>query len=408
MTPTTLDAGPAHPRTLHKDVTLECRACGFAAYNGYVIRCPRCGGPTDVLHDLSTARVRDDPNPLVRWFDLLPLADLDRAYWLGDGNTPLVRAQTLGATVGLERLYLKDETKNPSLTTKDRMASVAVSFLVQRGVQEFVVSSTGNSSTSMGLAAQLAPEITLHIFCGEDFLDRINVPESPNVHVYCTDTDFVGAAAAGAKFARERGLPFEGGFFNPARREGLKLTYLESFDQLFPDEADVVVQAVSSGMGIYGAFKGITEYRAMGRMSRMPRIVCAQQARCSPMYRAYHEGAKAIGPEHIERKPQGLARAILRGDPSDSYPFMSRIVRSSAGTFEAVTDEEILSAQRQVRDLEGVEICLSSSVAVASTLKLARAGWIRPDEVVLVNLTGADRPAAEPENVTRVHVPKPA
>lgn len=391
-------------RTLSKPVVLECRACGFEQDEGFVTRCPRCSGATDVFYDLSTAQVRDHPNPLVRWFDLLPLADLERTQWIGDGDTPLIHARELGGTAGLSRLYLKNETANPTGTTKDRMASVAVSFLAQRGVHEFVVSSTGNSSTSMGRSVAMDQDLVIHIFCGQDFLDRVDVPDLPNVNVYCTDTDFVGAAKAGAAFARERGLPFEGGFFNPARREGLKLCYLEAFDQLAPLEPDVVVQAISSGMGIYGAFKGISEYRAMGRMARVPRIVCAQQSRCSPMYNAFRDGAEAIGPEHIERAPQGIAKAILRGDPTDSYPFMNRIVRASNGTFEAVTDGEILQAQQLARELEGLEMCTSSSVAVASTLKLARAGWIGPDEVVLVNVTGSDRPKTVHPNVIRVSV----
>jgi threonine synthase len=389
---------------LSKAVVLECRACGFRAEEGYVIRCPRCGSATDVLYDLSSARIRDSDNPLIRWFDLLPLADTERLHWLGDGGTPLVHARELGRAAGLDRLYLKDETRNPSRTTKDRMASVAVSFLAQRGVHEFVVSSTGNSSTSMGLCARLAPEITLHIFCGEEFLDRVNVPDLPNVRIYCTDTDFVGAAAAASAYAREHRLPFEGGFFNPARREGLKLCYLEAFDQLLPHMPDVVVQAVSSGMGIYGAFKGIAEYRALGRLSRVPRIVCAQQRSCAPMYEAFRDGAEVIGTEHIQRRPRGIAKAILRGNPSDSYPFMRAIVNSSNGCFEAVRDDEIRDAQHRARELEGLDICLSSSVALASALKLARAGRVLRDEVVLVNLTGGDRPKSVPPNVTRLSV----
>ncbi|MFL6124029.1 pyridoxal-phosphate dependent enzyme [Actinophytocola sp.] len=388
--------------SLRKDVVLECRVCGFEEPTRFVTRCPRCAGATDVLYDLSRATVRDDPNPLIRWFDLLPFADAEQLYWMGDGDTPLVHARELGARAGLTQLYLKDETANPSRSAKDRMASVAVSFLAQRGVREFVVSSTGNSSTSMGLSVSRVPEITLHIFCGADFLDRVNVPDTRNVSVYCTDTDFVGAAKAAARFAADNGLPFEGGFFNPGRREGLKLAYLEAFDQLAPREPDVVVQAISSGMGVYGAYKGVMEYRAMGRLRGLPRIVCAQQQRCAPMYRAFHDDAETIRPEHIEKKPRGVAKAILRGDPTDSYPFMRSVVLDTAGTFEAVSDDEIHAAQHQARELEGLDMCLSSSVALASTLKLARTGWIRPDEVVLVNITGADRPPVPPTNITRV------
>ncbi|MBF6541730.1 threonine synthase [Nocardia brasiliensis] len=387
---------------LRKQVVLECRACGYGVAAGFVPRCPRCAGATDVFYDLPRARIRDDGNPLVRWFDLLPLKDFRHAVWLGEGNTPLLWARELGRWAGLDFLYLKAENANPSGTAKDRMAGVAMPFLLQQGVTEFVVSSTGNSSTSMGRCAARLPEVTLHIFGARDFLDRIDVPDAPNVRVYCVDADYVGAGAAAARFAAERGLPFESGFFNPARREGLKLAYLEAFDQLAPRAPDVVVQAVSSGMGVYGAFKGATEYVALGRLARVPSIVCAQQSRCAPMYEAFRDDSATIRPEHINRRPSGIAKAILRGNPADSYPFVHRIVQATGGAFEAVADQEILAARRLAWDLEGVDACLTSSVALACAMKLARAGWLSRDTVTLVNVTGRERPPAAPAYVDYV------
>lgn len=373
-----------------RSVVLECRLCGTCYPTGFVPRCEFCGGPTDVFYDLSRARVGGlDESPLRRYADLLPVADPDGLVEFGDG-TPLVHATELGRVFGLSRLYLKVEGVNPTRSTKARMAAVALPFLRERGVTEFTVSSTGNSSTAFGQAAPLFPDLRMHVFCGAAFLDRLNFPPSPNVSVYSVEGSFVAAGQAAQEFAERRGLPFESGFFNPARREGLKLAYLEAVDQM-PVAPSVVIQAISSGMGIYGANKGFREYLALGRLTRMPRIVCAQQASCAPMHAGWARGVSALDDSFRIPHPDGLAKAILRGDASATYPYMLRVVRSSNGCFTAIEAEDMRTARRLALDLEGVELCYASSVALASARRLAEQGWITPDEPVLVNLTGADR-----------------
>ncbi len=374
-----------------RSVVLECRLCGTAYPTGFVPRCEFCGGPTDVFYDLSRARVGglDEP-PLRRYADLLPVADAAGLLEFGEG-TPLVHAKELGRAFGLSRLYLKVEGANPTRSTKARMAAVALPFLRERGVTEFTVSSTGNSSTAFGQAAPLFPELRMHVFCGSAFLDRLNFPPSPNVTVYSVDGSFVAAGKAAQEFATRHGLPFESGFFNPARREGLKTAYLEAVDQM-PVEPSVVIQAISSGMGIYGANKGFREYLVLGRLSRMPRIVCAQQATCAPMHAGWRRGVATLDESFRIANPDGLAKAILRGDASATYPYMLRVVRSSGGCFTAIDADAMRTARRLARELEGLDICYASSVALASAARLAAEAWIAPDEPVLVNLTGADRP----------------
>lgn len=381
-------------------VVLECRLCGTAYPTGFHPRCEFCGGPTDVFYDLSTARVGGlGEGPLRRYADLLPVADPDALVELGEEVTPLVHAVELGRMFGLSRLYLKVEGANPTRSTKDRMAAVALPFLRERGVTEFTVSSTGNSSTSFGWAAPRFPDLRMHIFCGAGFLDRLNFPPSPNVTVYSVDGSFVAAGKAAQEFAARTGLPFESGFFNPARREGLKLAYLEAVDQM-PVEPSVVIQAISSGMGIYGAHKGFREYLVLGRLRRMPRIVCGQQASCAPMYAGWKKGVAVLDESFRIPHPDGLAKAILRGDASPTYPYMARVVRSSDGCFTATDGEEMRTARRLALELEGIEVCYASSVALASAWQLARRGWIDPEEPVLVNLTGSDRdPAPVPDAV---------
>src|ERR1051326_3923619 len=140
---------------------LVCRSCQKAYTSGFHPTC-ECGGMTDPKYSLKNARVRDDKNPLVRFFDLLPVRRKTSLAWLGDGNTPTIHARELGRRLGLSRLYLKNETTNPTRTTKDRMASVVLSFFREAGVREFACSSTGNSSTSFARGVDLVPGFKLH------------------------------------------------------------------------------------------------------------------------------------------------------------------------------------------------------------------------------------------------------
>lgn len=382
--------GSRHTAARTKQVTLACKHCRVDYGRSFVARCPRCLGPTDAFYDLAHVELVDDPNPVRRYFDLLPIESEATAIWLGDGNTPCIHATELGRAIGLPQLFLKDETKNPTGTTKDRMASVALTFLVEHGITEFVVSTTGNSGTAFGTGVANHPELRIHIFCGLDFLDRVNVPDSPNVSVYGVAGDYFAAGNEAWSFAGRNGLVYEPGFFNPGRREGSKLAYLEALDQM-PAEPDVVVQAVSGGMGLYGAFKGFCEYRFLGRLHAMPRVVCAQQSTCAPMYAAFREGSLTIEDRHVVAQPAGIATALLRSNPSDTYPELRRIVALTNGTMEAVDDDEILDAHRLLRDLEGINGCYSSAVALAATIRLHKQDVVSAHEVVLVNISGSDR-----------------
>ncbi|MEU2679578.1 pyridoxal-phosphate dependent enzyme [Streptomyces sp. NPDC007107] len=374
-----------------KDVRAVCVRCGRG--RPYAVVEPRCdcGGLLDPEYDLSRAVIRDDEAaPGARYFDLLPLQRPESVLHIGDGNTPCVHARTLGARLGLDRLYLKDETRNATRTTKDRMAACVLAVFQERGVEEFVASSTGNSSSSFAWGLPYTRGMKVQLFAGRDFVDRHQYTDHPRVELHVIDDDFVGAAKAGRAYADEHGLLFEGGFFNSARREGLKLAYLEAYDQM-PQDPAVVVQAISSGMGVYGAHKGAREYMAMGRLRSMPRFVCVQQSSCAPMWNAHQEGSDHIRPHHVLHRPQGLAKAILRGDPTNTYPFMRAITTGTGGGFAAVSDIEMTESRHWLAQDEGIDVCFAGAAALAGAAQLARSGAIRREEPVLVNLTGGER-----------------
>lgn len=329
---------------------------------------------------------------MVRFRDVLPLSDDASIADYGEGQTRCLHARELGRAIGLDDLWVKVEGDNPTRTVKDRQAPVAIAALRELGVRAFVSASTGNASTSMARVLARMPDMTMHTFVGDEFLDRVGWVESPNVLVYwAPDESFVGAAEAALWFAAQTGLPRDDGFFFYGRREGLKTVYLDAAMQV-PREIEYYVQGVSSAIGVWAANRAAHELCALGLTRTVPRLVCVQESTCAPMVRAFARGAPAIAPDDIVAQPRGVARATHRGDPSRTYPLMRTMVLESGGTMMAVDAEAIAESQTLVHRTEGIDICMASAMTVAAAADLARAGRIRRDAVVLLNFTGADRP----------------
>jgi threonine synthase len=268
-------------------------------------------------------------------------------------------------------------------------------------VRAFCTSSTGNSSTAYAHAISRFPEMRLYLFTAESFRDRVQYGNGEQVIPFVLrGASFVDAFNAAGTFASRHRLVSERGFFNPGRREGLKLAFLEAAEQI-PGTIDWYVQAVSSAMGVYGCYKGARELTRMGRIAHPPRLLCVQQETCAPMVKAFHDGSPVIRPGDVVRKPTGIAEAILRGDPTKAYPHVREIVLESRGTFVAVSEADIREARRMVEELEGISPCFSASTALAGVIRLVRNGELPRKDTVMVNLTGSDRqPAPAP---TKIH-----
>jgi threonine synthase len=355
----------------------------------------------DVEYDLDRARLRDSANPLERFFELLPVEHIESLLPHEMHYTPCVHAVRLGAALSMPRLYLKNETVLPTGTTKDRMAVVSLAFLRECGVRAFCTSSTGNSSSAYAHAVSRYPDCRIYLFTAESFRDRVQYGNGNQVVPFVLrGASFVDAFNAAGAFATRHQLVSERGFFNPGRREGLKLAFLEACEQV-PGPIDWYVQAVSSAMGVYGTYKGARELTRLGRIPRPPRLLCVQQETCAPMVRAFGDGSPVIRPGDVVRKPTGIAEAILRGDPTKAYPHVREIVIESHGTFVAVSESEIRESRRMVEELEGISPCFSASAALAGLVRLVRRGDFPRSDTVLVNLTGSDRqPSPAP---TKIH-----
>jgi threonine synthase len=331
--------------------------------------------------------------PELAYFDLLPLSSPDYLQSGTSRATPCRRAERLGAAIGLPHLWIKDESQQPTGSTKDRAAAVVLAVFRQFGIDEFVCASTGNTAIALARAAGRDESIRGHFFCSAASAGRdlIDIGNGNTINVI--DGSYADAIQASREFAAEQGILAEGGFFNWARREGLKLAYLEAFDEM-PVEPDIVVQAISSGMGIMAARKAVREYLALGRLTRSPRFLMVQQDTCAPMARAWREGRDELTDDDVIVNPEGLAEAILLGDGHASYPYMKEIARSSGGSIVDVTQLQLIEARGLLRELEGLDVCYSSAATVAALRKEVAAGRLEMDQIVLVNLTGVQREQA--------------
>ncbi len=367
-----------------------CTGCHQVHDEGFTPFCPDCGSMTDVDYDLAAVELYESDDPYVRYRDLLPVHD---RTLLPEGArfTPTVHATRLGERVGMPWLYLKDETTLPTGTTKDRMAGVGLAYLHEGGVEGFCTSSTGNSSTSYAHAIGRVPGITMFMFTAAQFADRLHAPDSDQiVNFLLRDATFVEAFDAARDFATANGLTSERGFFNPGRREGLKMAWLEAADQV-PRAIDWYVQAVSSAMGVYGVSRAAEELLGLGRIDRLPRLVCVQQETCAPMVSAWTAGSDCIRPEDIVERPVGIAKPILRGNPSAAYPPVRERVVKTGGTFVAVSEREIREASQWAEDDEGISPCFAAAAALAGLIRLRRRDELAAEDTVLVNLTGRAR-----------------
>ncbi|MDM4018194.1 threonine synthase [Roseiconus lacunae] len=366
------------------------------------IRCSICNRPQEIAGQLFC---QHDDSPLVavpssfdterkkhtnfsrRFADVLPLSRVASCRESESLNAECRELSSVAKRYGIGRLFVQNECGLPTGTTKARMAAGTLAHLYETGVRDFVVVSTGNSTSAMTRLLKSYPEMHMHAFCGIDFVQRHRLRDTKNIRFHAVTGDFVEAGRQAKEFARKKRLVWEGGFFNPVRRISLATAYLEACDEI-GDSPHWYIQAVSSAMGLVGVGEMADAQRAAGVISRFPRLVGVQQETCAPMVRAFDEGCLQIEPRHVVKNPSGIATAILRGDPTSSYPMVRQHVLNSKGTLESVSQADILNAQRYLRRKRGIPVGGAAAAAFAAVIKMGKAKKFRRDEVVLVNLTG--------------------
>jgi threonine synthase len=312
-----------------------------------------------------------------RYARFLPLTDATPRISLGEGSTPLVRTCNLAADVGIDRLYLKFEGMNPTGSFKDRGMVVAVAKALEEGARSIVCASTGNTSASAaayGAAAGL--EVVVLLPAGKIALGKLLQALVAGARVVAVDGNFDDALTVVRELSEQRRHPVTlVNSVNPYRIEGQKTAAFEVVDDL-GRAPDILAIPVGNAGNITAYWAGFREYHAAGLAPNLPRMMGFQAAGAAPI---------VLG--HPVEHPETVATAIRIGNPA-SWERATAARDESGGLIEAVTDDEILAAYRDLVRLEGIFCEPSSAASVAGIRKLAREGRIDRDATVVCVLTG--------------------
>jgi len=350
-----------------------------------------CFGPLDVVYDKDVVRSRVSresiaagPPDMWRYRDLLPVEDGVPVVSLGEGFTPLVRAERLGAELGLKNLWLKNDTMNPTNSFKDRVVSVAVSWARAHGFKTIACASTGNLANSVAAYSARAG-LEAFVFIPADLEPQKVITTSvfgPNVIAVRGNYDQVNRLCS--QLVETYPWAFCNINVRPFYAEGSKTLTFETVEQLGWRMPDEIVIPIASGCQFVKHRRAVGELLEYGLVEGdLPALTGAQALGCSPVYNAWEAGTETVMPV----KPNTIAKSIAIGSPSDGS-YVVRIAKETGGTIGAVTEEEIVDAIRLLARTEGIFTETAGGVTVGVLAKLARAGRWKGDEVVVAYLTG--------------------
>jgi threonine synthase len=386
----TLDPQRAMPAS-DRILGLRCRNCGRPEALGPSYVCAGCFGPLEIAYDLAGAgqtlsreAVAARAPGIWRYLELLPV-DARPSRGLHVGSTPLIDATRLGERLGIERLWLKDDTRNPTLSFKDRAVAVAAERAREWGIGTLACASTGNLAGATAAAAA-ALGMPAYVFIPAD-LEPAKVSHA--IAYGATVVPILGTYddvnRLCLEVADETGWGFVNVNLRPFYAEGSKTVAFEVAEALGWRLPDVIVSPIASGALYTKLAKGFDELAALGLVERKDvRFIGGQAAGCGPVATAFGEGADDIRPV---REPDTFVRSLAIGSPADGR-YALELARRSGGSVEAVSDEATAAAIRATAWTEGIYTETAGGVTVAAAQQARRAGRIGPDDEVVVLLTG--------------------
>jgi threonine synthase len=371
---------------------LRCRECGRSFPEEALHVCDFCFGPLEVAYDyeaiaavVSRASIEAGPRSIWRYEALLPVDGKDPVS-LGAGYTPLVRAERLGAELGLKDLWIKDDTANPTGSFKDRVVSVALTKARQLGFKVAACASTGNLANSVAAHAARAGMASMVLIPSNLERAKIMMTAVYGGQVIAVDGTYDDVNRLCAELTSERpGWAFVNVNVRSYYAEGSKTLAFEIAEQLGWEAPDHVVVPIASGSQLTKVAKGFAELGKVGLLHGEPsvRISGAQAAGCAPVATAFAKNVDVIQPV----KPQTIAKSLAIGNPADGY-YALEAIRSSGGSCAAVSDDEIIDGIRLLARTEGIFAETAGGVTIATLAKMAAQGVISPDERTVAIVSG--------------------
>lgn len=383
---------------------LECSRTGERYEADQVAGTSSAGAPLLARYDLERVRVSVTPQDIAsrapdlwRYHEVLPVRSPERIVSLGEGMTPLLSMSSFGKQAGVPQLLMKDEGLVPTGSFKARGAAVGVSRAAELGVQGVAMPTNGNAGAAWALYAARAGMKSLIAMPTDAPPITMKECQAGGAELYRVD-GLIGDAGklVAAAVAERGGYQDVSTLKEPYRLEGKKTMGYEIVEQLGWRTPDVILYPTGGGVGIIGIYKALREMQVLGWISGdLPRLVAVQAAGCAPIVEAFASGVK-------ESQPFPDARTVAFGItvPKALGDFLVlEAVYATEGTAVAVTDDELLAAQRRVAALEGAFICPEGAACFAAVDQLRESGWLSGGEEVVVLNTGAGIKYPETINV---------
>ena len=373
---------------------LECGLCGLKheAHRLHNL-CTACGKPLLVRYDLERAKMFLKKESLAsrrpdmwRYREMLPVERDENIVSLGEGWTPLLRATRLARRVGIQELYIKDESQNPTQSFKARGMAAAVSMAKQLGAKKLAVPSAGNAAGALAAYAARAG-LKSYIFMPRD-TPRANVVECQQTGAHVTLMDGL-ITDCGAEVGRRKEKE---GWFDvstlkePYRIEGKKTLGYELAEQMEWRLPDVIIYPTGGGTGLIGMWKAFDEMQQLGWIgSKRPRMVTVQAEDCAPIVRAFEDGHR-----FADEFPNAATIASGLRVPKAIGDFLILdALRASGGTAVAVSDEELIEAVHDIGAVEGVFCAPEGAACLPALRKLVESGEVNKHERVVLFNTGS-------------------
>ena len=370
-------------------VHLVCRECRATQPLGPSYACQECFGPLEIGYEfpeVTRAQIEAGPKNIWRYQALLPVpTDITSSPNMEPGFTRLIRADNLARELGIRKLWVKDDSGNPTHSFKDRVVAIALSAARELGMKVFACPSTGNLANAVAAAGARAGMKTV-VFIPHDL-------ETPKVVTSAVYTDSLVAVKgnyddvnrlASEIAGEEEGWAFVNVNVRPYYAEGSKTLAYEVAEQLGWRLPRQVVIPVASGSQLTKVDKGFTELVQLGLVDDAPYTIFGAQAEgCSPVSQAFKAGHDVVRPV----KPDTIAKSLAIGNPADG-PYVLDVARRTGGAVEDVTDEEVRDGIQLLARTEGVFAETAGGVTVAVLKKLVETGRLDPDEETVVFNTG--------------------
>jgi threonine synthase len=387
---TTVQAPTTPPASTGRILGLQCRECGqlYPAEARHV--CEQCFGPLEVAYDYDVVRasvsresIERGPRTLWRYKALLPVEG-ERVVDSHAGFTPLVKADNLGRALGLRNLWLKNDTVNPTFSFKDRPVSIASTRARELGFEVLSCASTGNLAGSVAAHAAKAG-MRACIFIPADLEPAKIVGASIyEPMIFAVEGNYDDVNRLSSEIADQYNWAFVNINLRPYYSEGSKTLAFEVVEQLGWRLPDAVVVPIASASMFTKIHKGFAELGMVGLIEPgNVRMIGAQAEGCSPVVQAARENTFDVRPV----RPNTIAKSLAIGNPADGY-YALKIVQQTGGALDAVSDPEIVDGIKLLARTEGIFAETAGGVTVGVLKKLAEAGKIDPDELVVAYITG--------------------